>query len=263
MSSSQTVLCEQKEHIAFVTLDRPKQMNTLGAETVEELLALFSRLKRESGVWGVIVTGNGRAFCAGADLSGGAKGEGSPHFGTREFVLRAQELMNQIEAFPHPVIAAVNGFALGGGCELALACDLRIASEEAVFGLPETTLGVIPCFGGTQRLPRLIGAAPAKELIYTGRKIKAEEAKALGLVNSVVPPEELMAAAEAKLRQITANAPLALRMAKAAINQGAQLPLHLALELEADMTALLGTTEDAAEGGRAFYERRRPDFKNR
>jgi enoyl-CoA hydratase len=262
MSSWNTILYEQKDRVAVVTLNRPKMMNALSAETVEELLELFSSLKRDDSVLGVILTGAGRAFCAGADLSGGAAGGGNPHFKTREFVLQAQELMNRIEAFPHPVIAAVNGFALGGGCEMALACDLRIASTEAVFGLPETTLGVIPCFGGTQRLPRLIGTAPAKEMIYTGRKVKAEEAKSLGIVNDVVAPEDLMAAAEAKMAQITANAPLALRMAKTVINQGVEMPLHLALEMEADMTALLGTTADAAEGGKAFYERRKPNFKN-
>jgi enoyl-CoA hydratase len=262
MQQFNTISWEQRDQIAFVTLNRPKMMNALSTEAVEELLALFAELKKDRTVLGVVITGAGRAFCAGADLSGGGEAEGSPYFRTREFVLQAQELMNQIEAFPHPVIAAVNGFALGGGCELALACDLRIASTEAVFGLPETTLGVIPCFGGTQRLPRLIGTAPAKEMIYTGRKVKADEAKSLGIVNEVVAPENLMEAAEAKMAQITANAPLALRMAKTVINQGVELPLHLALEMEADMTALLGTTDDAAEGGRAFHERRKPNFKN-
>lgn len=262
MASFHTILCEKRDQIAVVTLNQPKTMNALGAETIGELLELFSQLGQDDTVLGIILTGAGRAFCAGADLTGGSGAKGNPHFKTREFILRAQELMNRIEAFPRPVIAAVNGFALGGGCELALACDLRIANAEAVFGFPEASLGVIPCFGGTQRLPRLIGTSLAKEMIYTARKVKAEEAKALGIVNDVVSPEKLMAVAEAKMLQITANAPLALRMAKAAINQGMELPLHLALEMEADMTALLGTTDDAAEGGRAFYERRRPSFKN-
>ena len=262
MSPFNTILCERRNQIAVVTINRPKMMNALGAETVGELLELFSQLKQDDTVLGVILTGAGRAFCAGADLSSGTDAKGNPHFKTREFVLQAQELMNRIEAFPHPVIAAVNGFALGGGCELALACDLRIASTEAVFGLPETSLGVIPCFGGTQRLPRLIGTALAKEMIYTARKVKANEAKSLGIVNEVVAPEDLMDTAEAKMAQITANAPLALRMAKTVINQGVELPLHLALEMEADMTALLSTTDDAAEGGRAFYERRKPNFRN-
>lgn len=262
MQQFNTISWEQRNQIVFVTLNRPKMMNALSTEAVEELLALFAELKKDRTVLGVVITGTGRAFCAGADLSGGGEAKGSPYFRTREFVLQAQELMNRIEAFPHPVIAAVNGFALGGGCELALACDLRIASTEAVFGLPETTLGVIPCFGGTQRLPRLIGTALAKEMIYTGRKVKADEAKSLGIVNEAVAPENLMDAAEAKMAQITANAPLALRMAKTVINQGMELPLHLALEMEADMTALLGTTDDAMEGGRAFHERRKPNFRN-
>lgn len=262
MSSFKTVLYKERDRVAFVTINRPKMMNALSAETIEELQTLFSQLENDAEIMGVVITGAGRAFCAGADLSSGVGPGGNPYVQTRRFVLRAQSLMNRIAAFPHPVIAAVNGFALGGGCELALACDLRIASEEAVFGLPETTLGVIPCFGGTQRLPRLIGTALAKDMIYTGRKVKAEEAKSLGIVNEVVPSDELLAAAEAKMRRIVANAPLALQMAKAAIDQGIEMPLHLALELEADMTALLSTTEDATEGGQAFHEKRKPNFKN-
>jgi len=256
------VLLEKKPPMALVTLNRPEMMNVLSLETIREIGELFSELSRDPEVLGVVLTGAGRAFCAGADLSGLANDGGNRNFATRTFVLEAQELMNQIESFPHPVIAAVNGFALGGGCELALACDLRIAGEKAVFGLPEATLGVIPCFGGTQRLPRLIGTARAKEMIYTGRKVKADEALAMGIVTAVAPQEEVAAAAEEKLREITASAPLAVQLAKAAVNRGIEMPLREALELEADMTALLGTTGDAAEGGAAFRERRRPVFKN-
>jgi enoyl-CoA hydratase len=262
MSSFKTILFEKKNKIAFVTLNRPDMMNALELETIRELKKLFVSMEKDPEVLGVIVTGAGRAFCAGADLSKSNVSGGNQYFTTRDFVAEAQDLMNQIEAFAHPVIAAVNGYSLGGGCELALSCDLRIASTSAVFGQPETTLGVIPCFGGTQRLPRLIGVAAAKEMIYTGRKVKAEEALSLGIVNEVVAPEELMAAVEAKMQQIVANAPLAVKMAKTAINKGIEMPLHYALEQEADMTALLSTTEDAVEGGRAFYERRKPNFKN-
>lgn len=256
------ILFEKKDKVAYVTLNRPEMMNALNLETIHELRDVFTEMESDPEVLGVIVTGAGRAFCAGADLSGSKSAGGNPHFSTRDFVGEAQALMNQVEAFPHPVIAAVNGFALGGGSELALACDLRIASDKAVFGLPEVTLGVIPCFGGTQRLPRLIGTARAKDIIFTGRKVKADEALALGMVNEVVSAEELTAAANAKMQAIVACAPLAVKMAKTAVNKGVQMPLHYALELEADMTALLGTTEDAAEGGRAFYEKRKPEFKN-
>lgn len=262
MSLLKTILFEKKDKIAFVTLNRPDMMNALGLEMIRELKELFVSMDKDPEVLGVIITGAGRAFCAGADLSRTNASGGNQYFNTRDFVVEAQDLMNQIEAFAHPVIAAVNGFSLGGGCELALSCDLKIASTNAVFGLPETTLGVIPCFGGTQRLPRLIGVAAAKELIYTGRKIKAEEALSLGIVNEVVAPEGLMSAVEAKMHQIVSNAPLAVKMAKTAINKGIEMPMNYALELEADMTALLGTTEDAAEGGRAFHERRKADFKN-
>lgn len=263
MTEFKNILLEKRDKIAVVTLNRPEMMNALNLETIRELADLFTELERDAEVLGVIVTGGGRAFCAGADVSSAKNDGGNPHFATRSFVVEGQNLMNQIEAFSHPVIAAVNGFALGGGSELALACDLRIASEKAVFGLPEVTLGVMPCFGGTQRLPRLIGMARAKEIIYTGRKVKAEEALAVGLVNEVVAPEELLGAAEAKMQAMVACAPLAIKLAKTAMNKGIQMPLHEALELEADMTALLGTTEDAMEGGRAFGERRKPIFKNR
>ncbi|MEG1593658.1 MAG: enoyl-CoA hydratase/isomerase family protein, partial [Oscillibacter sp.] len=164
MTEFKNILFEKKDSIAFVTLNRPEMMNALNAETIRELSELFTAMERDSEVLGVIITGAGRAFCAGADLSGSKDNGGNPHFATRAFVEEAQNLMNQIETFSHPVIAAVNGFALGGGSEMALACDLRIASEKAVFGLPEVTLGVMPCFGGTQRLPRLIGMARAKEM---------------------------------------------------------------------------------------------------
>ena len=262
MASFENVLLEKKEQIAWVTLNRPKAMNALDRQTIEELREVLKDLQQDDEVLGLVITGTGRAFCAGADLSGGASKGGNPYLGTREFVLEAQALTNELEAFPHPVLAAVNGFALGGGCELALACDLRIASTDGVFGLPETSLGVIPCFGGTQRLPRLIGTALAKDMIFTARKVKAQEAKDLGLLNDVVEPEALLEAAEAKMKAVIANAPLALKLAKAAINKGQEMPLPLALELEADMTALLGTTKDAVEGGTAFYERRKPNFTN-
>lgn len=263
MTEYQNILFEKREQIAFVTLNRPEMMNALNAQTIRELRDLFTLMEQDSEILGVIITGAGRAFCAGADVSGSNSKGGNPHFSTRDFVLEAQALMNQVESFVHPVIAAVNGFALGGGSELALACDLRIASEQAVFGLPEVTLGVIPCFGGTQRLPRLIGAARAKDMIFTGRKVRAEEALTFGIINEVAAPENLIGAAEAKMRAIVSCAPLAVKMAKTAVNKGLLMPLHEAVELEADMTALLGTTEDAQEGGHAFQERRKPIFKNR
>lgn len=262
MSSFKTIKYEKNENVAIVYLNKPERMNALDLETINELKGLFTSMENDPEVYGVIITGEGRAFCAGADLSRVDNSGGNKYFTTRKFVEEAQSLMNQIEEFSHPVIAAINGFALGGGCELALACDLRIASSKALFGLPETTLGVIPCFGGTQRLPRLIGVAKAKEIIFTGRKLKSDEALTLGLINTIAEPDELLSTAKAKMAEIIANAPLAVKMAKTAINKGIEMPIYYSFELEADMTALLGTTQDAMEGGLAFYEKRKPNFKN-
>ena len=246
--------------VAIVTMNRPKALNALNNQTLDELEKIFTLLAKTPEVLGVIITGEGKGFVAGADIkqmqSYGAE-DG------RNYAEYAQSVFNKIESLEKPVIAAVNGYALGGGCELSMSCDIRIASEKAVFGQPEAKLGLIPCFGGSQRLPRLVGTGIAKELIYTCRQVKAEEALAIGLVNKVVPAESLMDEAKAMMAQIVAVAPIAIRYAKVAINKGVNLDLYNALELEKDVSALCFATEDKQEGVDAFIEKRAPQFKNK
>jgi enoyl-CoA hydratase len=263
MARYETLICEEREGIAYITLNRPDFMNAISPRMIEEMEVLLAEIDCSGSILGVIITGEGRAFCAGADLHQNAADRINQQFTSREFAVRAQGVMNSIESLRQPVIAAVNGYALGGGCELALACDLRLAGEKAVFGLPEAGLGIIPCFGGTQRLPRLIGTARAKEMIFTARKVRADEAVSLGIVNAAVPQGALLGAASDKMKEIFANAPVAVSMVKEAINRGMQMPLASALGLEPDMLALLKTTEDSQEGRQAFREKRAPHYKNR
>ena len=246
--------------IAIVTMDRPKALNALSDKTLNELDRIFTYLAGADEILGIILTGEGKGFVAGADISqmqpyGPSEG--------RAYADRAQTLFNKIEGIEKPVIAAVNGYALGGGCELAMSCDIRIASEKAVFGQPEANLGVIPCFGGTQRLPRLVGTGIAKELIYTGRQVKAAEAKEIGLVNQVVPADALLDAAKDMMNAITGKAPIAIRYSKVAINRGMDVDLRAGLELEKDLAALTFGTEDKQEGMDAFLAKRPAVFKNR
>lgn len=246
--------------IAIVTMDRPKALNALSDKTLNELDRIFTYLAGADEILGIILTGEGKGFVAGADISqmqpyGPSEG--------RAYADRAQTLFNKIEGIEKPVIAAVNGYALGGGCELAMSCDIRIASEKAVFGQPEANLGVIPCFGGTQRLPRLVGTGIAKELIYTGRQVKAAEAKEIGLINQVVPADALLDAAKDMMNAITGKAPIAIRYSKVAINRGMDVDLRAGLELEKDLAALTFGTEDKQEGMDAFLAKRPAVFKNR
>ena len=246
--------------IAIVTMDRPKALNALSDKTLNELDRIFTYLAGAEEILGIILTGEGKGFVAGADISqmqpyGPSEG--------RAYADRAQTLFNKIEGIEKPVIAAVNGYALGGGCELAMSCDIRIASEKAVFCQPEANLGVIPCFGGTQRLPRLVGTGIAKELIYTGRQVKAAEAKEIGLVNQVVPADALLDAAKDMMNAITGKAPIAIRYSKVAINRGMDVDLRAGLELEKDLAALTFGTEDKQEGMDAFLAKRPAVFKNR
>ena len=246
--------------IAIVTMDRPKALNALSDKTLNELDRIFTYLAGAEEILGIILTGEGKGFVAGADISqmqpyGPSEG--------RAYADRAQTLFNKIEGIEKPVIAAVNGYALGGGCELAMSCDIRIASEKAVVGQPEANLGVIPCFGGTQRLPRLVGTGIAKELIYTGRQVKAAEAKEIGLVNQVVPADALLDAAKDMMNAITGKAPIAIRYSKVAINRGMDVDLRAGLELEKDLAALTFGTEDKQEGMDAFLAKRPAVFKNR
>lgn len=246
--------------IAILTMNRPKALNALNDQTLEELDRIFTCLEGEESILGVIITGEGKGFVAGADIS---QMQSYKSEEGRNYANRAQALFNKIEALEKPVIAAVNGYALGGGCELSMSCDIRIASEKAVFGQPEANLGVIPCFGGTQRLPRLVGTGIAKELIYTGRQVKAEEAKSIGLVNKVVPAESLLDEAKSMLRTILEKAPMAIRYSKVAINRGMDVDMRAGLELEKDLAAITFGTEDKQEGMDAFLGKRPAVFHNR
>lgn len=259
-NTTEFVKAELEGHVAVLTMNRPKALNALNDQTLDELDRLFTAIESDRDVWGVIITGEGRAFVAGADIAQMQK------LGVEEGRLyshRAQTLFNKIESLEKPVIAAVNGFALGGGCELSMSCDIRIASEKAVFGQPEANLGLMPCFGGTQRLPRLVGAGIAKELIYTCRQVKAQEAKEIGLANKVVPAEDLMNEAREMMSVILSKSPIAIGYCKAAINRGADTDLRNGLEIERECWAVVFGTKDKEEGINAFLEKRTPVFPNR
>ncbi len=249
-----------EENIAIVAFDRPKALNTLTLNMVSEIRKAFEMLEKLDEVQGVILTGSGeKAFMAGADVSEFLK---MGPVEVREFCEYGQEhICNYIENFPKPVIAAVNGFALGGGSELAMVCDMRIASSRAVFGQPETSIGIMPLYAATKRLQRLVGFGRAKELIMTGRRIKAEEAYQIGLVNKVVAPEELIPAAKDMLAQIFKNAPLSTYYSKLAINRTADMDIVMAGEIERDLAAIIFGTEDKKEGVDAFLEKRAPQYK--
>ena len=250
-----------KDGVLTVVFTRHKALNALNNETLKELEQVIDYINTEESIKGVIITGgDGKAFVAGADIV-----QMQPYKSEegRDYAGFAQNVFNKLEAIEKPIIAAVNGYALGGGCELALACDIRIASDNAVFAQPEVNLGVIPCFGGTQRLTRIIGQGKAKELIYTGNFINAIEAKEIGLVNKVVSTEDLMNEAEKMIRLITSKAPIAIKYAKLAISRGLDLDLFNGLELERDVAALCFATKDKDEGMNAFLEKRKPIFQNK
>jgi enoyl-CoA hydratase len=253
------VLVEKGDAIAWVTLNRPEKLNALNNEVLRELEQVFAELEQDAGVGVVVVTGAGdKAFVAGADIS-----ELKPldTASARAQALRGQAVYQRIESLPKPVIAAVNGFALGGGCELALACHIRIASENAKFGLPEVSLGIIPGYGGTQRLPRLVSKGVALDLILSGEMASAAEALRMGLVSRVVPQTDLRAAAGKLAKTILSRGPLALRSALAAVHEGLEMPQEKGLEYEAALFGLLAATEDMQEGMGAFLEKRPPAFK--
>ena len=259
-----TLLYEVRGNVAIVTLNRPERMNTLGGSMKPDLGRAFLDYARADGrVRAVLVTGSGeRAFCAGADIKERA---GNQAIGTDYFVAQkaTHDLFRDIEEFEKPVIAAINGVALGGGLELALCADIRLAAAGARFGLPEIKLGVIPAAGGTQRLPRLIGEARAKELILTADIVDAETALRYGIVSRVLPDAELMPAALALAQRIAEHPPLAVRFAKRAINRGMQTDLDSGLEYERYAAAMIIDSDDRKEGMRAFVEKRKPVFTGR
>jgi len=254
----ETLLYEKRNGIGYVTINRPDKLNALSTQVMEELDACFHAIQNDDEVRVVILTGAGeKAFAAGADLEELAA---QTALGGKEMSQRGHQILDFIENLKKPVIAAVNAYALGGGCELALACTLRVAAENARFGQPEVKLGLIPGYGGTQRLGRLVGKGRALEAILTGEPVTAQDAYRLGLVNQVVPAQNLIAAAEELARKILANAPLAVQFALEAVNQGLEMTQKQGQFLEANLFALCCTTADMKEGTQAFLEKRPAKF---
>ncbi|MGB8952062.1 MAG: enoyl-CoA hydratase-related protein [Candidatus Aminicenantales bacterium] len=253
------LMTRKADGIGWISINRPDKLNALNVETIEEIQAAFLEFQDDKDIKVVILTGSGeKAFVAGADISELATLDFSRG---KEYAFKGQKMTKVIENFRKPVIAAVNGFALGGGTEIALACHIRVASENARMGQPEVKLGLIPGFGGTQRLARLVGKGKAMELILSGKMIDAKEALEMGLVNRVVPLNELAAACEGLAKEIMANAPLALRYAIKAINNGLDNTLNEGLDIEANFFGESCSTDDSKEGTKAFLEKRKANFK--
>lgn len=258
----ENVILEKEGHLAIVTINRPKALNALNSQTLKDLDVVIDDLEKDNNIYAVILTGAGeKSFVAGADISemkdlNEAQGQ--------EFGALGNKVFLRLENLNKPVIAAIQGFALGGGCEISMACDIRIASEKAIFGQPEVGLGITPGFGGTQRLARIVGLGKAKEIIYTASNIKADEAYRIGLVNKVVPLEDLMDEAKKMASKIIANAPVAVKLSKDAINRGTQVAIDEAVAIEAEDFGKCFATEDQTEGMTAFLERRKEKhFNNR
>jgi len=257
----ENLLYEQRDGIAWITFNRPKVLNALNRKTMEELGEILSAAREEDAVRVLILTGAGeKAFVAGADI--GELAQRTPVDG-KEFSIFGQAVIHRLETLGKPSIAAINGFALGGGCELALACSIRLASKTARLGQPEVKLGIIPGYGGSQRLARLCGKGLAHELCLSGEMISADEALRIGLVNHVYEPAELLPAAEALAKKIIANAPLAVKYAMEAVERGMEMPQEEGLFLEATLFGLCCATEDMREGTRAFLEKRQAQFKGK
>ena len=257
----QFVRYQIEEGIAIVTIDNPAALNALNTPTLTQLDQAFDQLAGNPEVKGVIITGGGeKSFVAGADIGEFQQVKGST---AAAFMARGQRIFDKIEAFDRPVIAAINGFALGGGNELAMCCDIRVAAENALFGQPEVNLGIIPGYGGTQRLPRLIGPGKAKEIILADERINAQEALRIGLVQRVVPKGQAVEEAKKLLKKIMSKGPVAIKMAKKAINEGLGMSLRAGLDLEGQCEAVCFGSEDKDEGAKAFLEKRAPQFKGK
>lgn len=254
----ETLIFEKENQLAIITLNRPKRLNAINSQLIADLSSAIDLIAKDNEIRAVIITGGVEYFCAGADISEIVHiKEVDQGF---EFSRRIQKVFDQIDNLPKPVIAAISGLALGGGCEMALACDLRLASETATIGVPEINIGVVPGAGGTQRLPRLLGICKAKELLFTGDRITAQEACQLGLINKVVPVGQLMAETRKMAEKLTTKPPLALKMAKHLVNTGMGVDLESALRMEAQALACLFMTRDKDEGMNAFLEKRKPTF---
>lgn len=261
MDGSDRVLYESRDGIARLTINRPEKLNALDRLTMQEIDRAVAAAGEDAGTGVLIVTGmGGKAFVAGADI--GELASQTP-VGGAAFARRGQDVLNRLERLGKPSVAAINGYALGGGLELAMACTLRLAADTAKLGQPEVTLGIIPGYGGTQRLSRIVGPGRALEILLTGEPIDAREAHRIGLVNRVVPAAELAAAAEALARTLLARGPVALRFVLQAVHEGLQMGLAEGLSTEANLFGLSCATEDMREGTRAFLEKRKPSFKAR
>lgn len=261
MTMLENITTTTNDGLLTITIDRPKVLNALNAQTVDEIGRVLEAARDDESVKCIIITGAGeKAFVAGADI--GELATMTPITG-KQIAEKGQRVFRAIERFPKPVIAAINGFALGGGCELALACHIRIASDNAQLGLPEVTLGIIPGYGGTQRMVRLLGKGKALELILTGDRIKAGEAERIGLVNKVVPADQLISVAEEMARKIASRGPLAVGAAIEAVMSGSDMPFEEGQILEATLFGLLASTDDMKEGMAAFLEKRTASFQNK
>ncbi|NUM74799.1 enoyl-CoA hydratase/isomerase family protein [candidate division KSB1 bacterium] len=261
MENYTNILCEIKNKIAYLTLNRPDKLNALNWKTMQELQHALAAVKDDATVGGVILTGAGeKAFAAGADI--GELAQQTP-VSAKEFSLQSQEILRFVEHFPKPIIAAVNGFCLGGGSELALACHMRVASEKAKFGQPEVNLGIMCGNGGTQRLPRLIGKGRAIELLLTGNMIDAHEAYRLGWVNHVTPPDQLIAKCEEILQTVLKKGPIAVKLTLEAVMHGLEMPQAEGVQLESNLFGMCFSTEDMKEGTKAFLEKRPANFQGR
>jgi enoyl-CoA hydratase len=259
--SFENLLIERDGAVAILTLNRPKVLNALNTQTLDELRRAILELKHDEGVRAVVLTGAGeKSFVAGADINELATQ--TPTIG-RQHALAGQHVLDLIQNMGKPVIAAINGYALGGGCELAMACTMRIAADTAKLGQPEINLGIIPGYAGTQRLARLVGRGRALELLLTGDQIGAQEAHRLGLVNRVVPAAELMAEAKTLAATLAAKAPIAVRYILDAVHKGLDMPFAEAQTYEATLFGLVASTEDMREGTKAFLEKRKPEFKGK
>ena len=260
MADFETIKLEVKGNIAIVTVNRPKAMNALNSQVLDELRGAFHEIAQSQEIRAVILTGEGKAFVAGADIAEMSKLNAVE---ARAFAKKGHAVMNFIENIEKPVIAAVNGFALGGGCELSMACDIRIASEKAKFGQPEVGLGLIPGFGGNLRLPRLVGDGMAKYLIYSADMIDAAEAYRIGLVQKVTAPEELLEEAEKMAAKIASKAPIAVALAKNVVNNGNNMDMKSASAYEVNSFSVIFDSEDMKEGTAAFLEKRAAEWKNK
>jgi len=253
------VAYEKREGVAVVTLGRPEKLNALSREVLEDLLEVLEAISRDPEVRAVVIAGSGKAFCAGADVSEFAKS--LPEI--REFIDLGRRVFEMLETMDKPVVAAVHGFALGGGFELALSCDLIVAAEGAQLGSPEINLGIVPGWGATQRLLATVGPYKARELVLLGDRITAEEALRLGIVNRVVPADRVLEEALTIARKLAEKSPVALSAAKSIVNRGLKALISVGLEVERDTFMAVASTEDAREGVRAFLERRKPQWRGR